>query len=515
MIEIRLLLVKAITLLYLESQLPEPMERSYDLCNSIISHIKLPETYNLPELGRDPVSHLVDTLRQMTTVPETIKYSKPELLQRLRVNLSADSGLYDSLVTGFNIDNTADVEIIKSNIGSYRSICRQFNNQTKVKKLLKEAHTQVWFQPDKVDWRYFVAEHIENLMPFTAMDTECTVKHPSIVNDVTFTDREAVRNIFQQSVRELDSRGIIRFGHQGINRMFGSSGGGRRGEMICIQALQHNYKSGMALDLFRSAALYNTPSMKDPTKKPMLMRITFENTLENDFALLYRSLVENETGEYVDPRYIDPVEASCYVIDRLQATGFTINMCHIDPSEYTFRDLFDRIEQFEAMGYEIHMLNVDYLAMISKKGCNTGPSGVEYRDLFRRVRNFISKRGILFVTPHQMSTEAKVLMRTGLDNFVQEVAGKGYYDSCRTIDNELDFEMVIHIVKVNGESYLTIQRGKHRKPMPTPEIDLYCVYKFEKVGTIPDDVLSYDTSRRTVGGGTAAEGGGNAFYHGL
>lgn len=516
MIDIKLVLVKAITLLYLEGQLPDITERSYDLCNNIISHIKLPETYNLPELGRDPVVHLRETLKTMVAGKNEL--SKPELLQRLRVNLSTDSGLYDSLVTGFNIDLCDDVNIIKENVYSYRGVLRQYDSQTKIKDILRNSYSQAWYQPDTVDWRTFVSEHIESLTPYTNFDSDVTVKHASVVDDIIFgADRDALKTIFEKSVQELDITGVLKFGHQGINKLFGTAGGARRGELIVIQALQHKFKSGLCLEMFKAAALYNTPMMRDPTKKPMLMRISFENPMATDAVLLYRSLVENETGLYVDPRYIDPVEATIYIQQRLEATGYTINMCHIDPSEYGFRDLFDRIEQFEAMGYEIHMLNLDYLAMMSKKGCAAGPAGSEYRDLFRRVRNFMSKRGITVITPHQISTEGKRLLRNGInDTFVQEIANKGYYDSCGTIDQEVDMEIVIHIVEVPGDgSYLTLQVGKHRGPIYTPEKDKYCVYRFEKVATIPDDILGMDASRKVVGGKTMHDGGDAPWFHNL
>src|SRR5699024_3263055 len=99
----------------------------------------------------------------------------------------------------------------------------------------------------------------------------------------------------------------------------------------------------------------------------------------------------------------------------------------------------------------------DYLNMMSKKGCNQGPHGEEIRDLFRRTRNFFSKRGIAVVTPHQISTEAKTLLRNGQSNFVQQIANKGYYDGCKRIDQEVDCEIYLHIVITNGESYMTIQ----------------------------------------------------------
>lgn len=60
---------------------------------------------------------------------------------------------------------------------------------------------------------------------------------------------------------------------------------------------------------------------------------------------------------------------------------------------------------------------------------------------------------------------------------------------------------------------MTIQRGKHRGlPIITPLKDLYCVYPFEAVGNIVDDLLLDDMSRRMVGGGTARENYEEPWY---
>jgi hypothetical protein len=74
-----------------------------------------------------------------------------------------------------------------------------------------------------------------------------------------------------------------------------------------------------------------------------------------------------------------------------------------------------------------------------------------------------------------------------VEDFVKVVANKGYYDGCKRLGQEPDLEMFIHIVKVHGSSYLTIQRGKHRSAV-TPEKDLYCVLPFKEIGTIPWDI---------------------------
>lgn len=499
----KLILVKAITLLYLESKLTDKTNSTRELITELLTHIKLPDSYTMGDFGRDPLVNIRDTVRWMLTTSKDYEFEKIDLLQRLRVNCNNDQSLYEAFFNSINPE--LEEKKLKLSVINYRTGIKESIAQLNVKEILKNAYNKVSFHNAMVDWRVFVGEVLGELEPYRNMEVTET-GHPSIVSDIMFSDAEAVKGVMQRSVTELEDRGVIKFGWRGLNRMFGPTGGARRGEFIVIGALQHNFKSGTTLEMFKSAAIYNKPTLRDPTKKPLLMRISFENPITLDITNLYRSLYENQTGTYCDPMTIDVDEATTTVMERLQASGFHINMVHIDPSEFTYRDLFDRIEKFEADGYEIIMLNIDYLPMMSKKGCAQGPAGVEIRDLYRRVRNFTSKRGIITITPHQLSTEAKQLTRIGVENFVQEIANKGYYDGCKTIDQEVDMEIYQHIVKVNGISYLTFQRGKHRKPTITPEKDLYFCYRFYDVGTIPDDIEKADMSRRHVGGSTVEEG---------
>lgn len=110
------------------------------------------------------------------------------------------------------------------------------------------------------------------------------------------------------------------------------------------------------------------------------------------------------------------------------------------------------------------------------------------------------------ITPHQLSTEAKQLIRDGRQDFVKEIAEKGYYDKCRTIDNEVDIELYIHIEKLNKKSYLTIQRGKHRVPTIIPDELKYIVLPFYDIAGIPDDYGKADTTCKKVGGGPLNSG---------
>ena len=104
------------------------------------------------------------------------------------------------------------------------------------------------------------------------------------------------------------------------------------------------------------------------------------------------------------------------------------------------------------------------------------------------------------------------MIRDGRQNFVKEISEKGYYDKCRTIDNEVDLEIYIHIEKVNRKSYLTIQRGKHRGADVIDDRSKYIVLPFTNIGDIKDDINTDEISLEKPGGEPICKGGGSPFW---
>ncbi len=513
----KLLLVKSVTLLYLESKLPNKSVTSSDIITQLISLIKTTETTIVGiDYGKDPIMALRETLRWMAANPVDTTYDKSELLQRIRVNIGDDDALYAAIVDG--IDNDIDGDFLQKRIHSYRNQLRGYLETIRARDHVKKAYMKMHYNTNEiVDFGAYIKDLRQDLLAFEENPDDAGREHRGLVSEINFRDLSSIKREFGAMKDEISSNGALRFGLQGFNRMLGSARGGRRGELMVVGALQHNYKSGFALDLLRHAAMYNTPYMFNRERKPLLLRISLENPARNDIMHLYKSIVEQDTGLPVDLENLDVDEASFYVKAVMEKNGYEVILRHYDPSDFTYHDLFELIEKYEADGYEIHMLNIDYLNLMNKRGCEGGPMGADTRSLFRRVRNFINSkdRRIFTITPHQLSTDAKIMTRAGVTNFVKEIANKGYYDSCRTLDQEVDLEIYLHKEVINGEAYLTIQRGKHRGlPIITPANDLYCVYKFEAVGNIVDDYLRDDMSRRMVGGGTAIQGFEAPWYHG-
>lgn len=505
----KLILVKSITLLYRESQLPASMERSTALVRNVLSTVKLPEMSLSLDPESEAISELKKTALSMADNSPDHEYEPTELLQRLKVSCGGDDTLYEALCQGIMGD--LQEGSLKRTCLNIKHAFKNYYRDLAVSDIIHKAGVQLKFNRESItDMKQFVAEVCASLEPY---QLDANLKDPAIVSHVQFDKVETITEVFKSVQQQANGSSILKVGYQGINRML--QGGFRRGEQVVIGALQHKYKTGFTLSMFKHFALYNTPEMIDPTKKPLLLRISFEDDINNNMRFLYTSLKENETGEAVtdaELEMLSPEEVALYVQQKMRVNGYEIEMLRVDPTKWSYMDICNKVLEYEADGFEVHVLMLDYLYMVPTTGCTPGPAGHDVRDMFRRMRNFTNPRKITCITPHQLSTDAKQLVREGKTNFVQEIANKGYYAGCKQIDQEVDLELYIHIEIVNGKSWLTVQRGKHRIIGQTPLVDQYCVLPFEPIGGIRDDINGPDTTRRKVGGGPIGSTDENPFW---
>jgi len=119
------------------------------------------------------------------------------------------------------------------------------------------------------------------------------------------------------------------------------------------------------------------------------------------------------------------------------------------------------------------------------------------------------------MTPWQISTEAKDLIRNGSLDFVKLLPGRGYYAGTKQIDQVLDAELFIHKETYKGQAYLTVQAGKLRRIVKPTEDKLYRVYEFVPKGCIPWDLYKPNSARLKIGGPTIDQltSGGDNFEH--
>lgn len=507
------LLAKSITLLFHESKVSGTKDKSSDIVRNVLTEMKLPDESLGLNHEREILVNLRNTALAMCEDPPDHEYEVHDILQRVKIDCGEDNTTFDAIKESISFEMT-DEQRKRSCLNINRDLGNHFRDE-KVKAIIKETFSKYLFHGDQIkDRRAFIQEIIIKLEPYTI---DAVAKDPGIISEVLMSNDEDMIAAFEEVDKLGDGGAVFKTGWQALNRAL--RGGFRRGEQCLIGALQHKFKTGFTLSIFRQIAQYNTPVIGPEGKKPMLIRISFEDNIGNNMHFLYSGIYENEhrkpapaikvkdpaTGEMVgDAKALWP-----YVQERMQVNGFEIAMVRVNPSEWTYKDICNYVIKMESQGFDVQLLMVDYLSMIPTTGCTEGPAGVDIRDLFRRMRNFTSARNICMITPHQLSTQAKEKLRDGATDFVKQINEQGYYSGSKQIDQEVDLELLIHIEISNGKSYLTVQRGKHRYPGAIEEKDKYFVLPFQEKtfsSGILDDINGPDSAMRKIGGGSFGSG---------
>jgi hypothetical protein len=235
-----------------------------------------------------------------------------------------------------------------------------------------------------------------------------------------------------------------------------------------------------------------------------MVRISFEDEMPNIMKFLFTQMRYTETRQYVNFDDYESDFVSEYVMTNLQKNGWRVIMLRVDPTSWTYKDVFNYITSLEAQGYSIEGLWLDYMGLLPTTGCIQGNAGEALRNMLRRFRNFAAAKGMLFQTPHQLSTGAKSLLRgqTTPAMFVKDVAEKGYAAGCKQLDQELDLEFYHHKFAHGKQWYLGVQRGKHRGHMIQDEKKFFILPFPSNLMPIPDDINDDGPIIRRIGAST-------------
>lgn len=505
--DVKLALVKMIALVYRESQIIGA-ERSNEVITGVLNNIKFPKLAFEQSEGRETINHLRNTLNWMLEQPSNHVFSRDDLLVRLRCNINEQNNLYQALEAVIKQELT-EVSL-KQACSELRGELKEFVKLEEVKKTLSEMN-KLAISGITSDVKDSLLENIEKLTECLTVSKASRSVHE--VAHITPSNKQGIKALIKQGMEEESGTGGIQTGLQGLNRMFGHTGKMRYGEWWHVYALPHNYKSGLLMRLMIDGLLHNDPPKVRDGFKPTIVRISFENEPHRDLLFIFEFLYAAEFKQ--KPDYSDDQLTEEYIIEfvdsRLSARGWHWEYFRLNPSDFTFRDLFELLDRLENDNLEVKVLTLDYLAMISKAGCSQGPNGFEVRDLVRRVRNYCTRKGILTINAHQLSTEAKAIIRGGFDQrkFLAEIEGKGYFDGSKAIDNEPDGEIYIHLYKNPklNEKWLMFRRGKHRKISITPDCDLEFSYKMSPLLGLPyQDIYGSDQSYSQPGGLSRSEG---------
>lgn len=478
------ILLKCVVLLHRENELSIQHDNSKDLVKTIISTMKDSRGKSLTGGETNVIDDLCNYLLNMINTSDA--FDKDSIIQGMEIILKEKDNLIKNIEKQLNQDLTNNQ--LKRSIVSSRNALNNYYTDFKILNLISKANYIL--NTGRLEVNQTIKDYANTLVTnLESLNIESNEKDPGIVDEIDISNEDEMRNVLTKAKNQSTGIGKLRTGWKGLNAM--TQGGFRRGETVLINALQHKYKSGFTQSLFMQLAMNNVPVMDDPEKKPLLIYISLEDDTEVYTAFMYKYLYFNEHKKMPDMKEITSDEMAKYIKDKLTKNGYHVKIFKVNPSEWSIKHLFNKILKLEANGYEIHACFVDYLAKLPTIGCtNTGPGGTEVRDMFNRCRNFFGSRKITFITPHQLSTEAKQLIRNGVPdvNFVKEIVGKGYFELSKQIDQVVDLELYIHIANVNRKPHLTVQRGKHRIDSILDEDKFYFLLPFPHKAPILEDV---------------------------
>lgn len=534
------LLIKIFTLLYQETKQETVSELSRGLSARIIETIKLPEVTLGLDAERSILGNLVKTAKRVINDMVEDGISVTDLKQQFIIDclddtptrLALDAGLIEGLEEK---ERTILIKSIRRELNGYL-------REESCRAILKEYQTKATFHSEEIaDMAGHIQEMIGKLEPFITTGEQ---DDPALVGRAILSNDDpqdtSVLEVYRNIKKTAGGSRGYRTGFVHVNKMV--AGVIDEGKLVTAAALQHNHKTGFTLAIFRQMLMYNIPQVpfaedegktleeleieeqaqvyspddwvlyndpyanravpvialkdpfqgKTPKKKPLAIRISAEDELTDNMQKLFEDIYFNVEGKPATLADFSDVEMTAYVKKHLLRNGWHAHFERINPSEWTYRNICQRVLDAEANGYEVKVFMLDYLGMIPTRGCETGAIGHDLRDMFRRVRNFMSARGILFITPHQLSSEAQRLERLGGEDLVKKFRTGAYYAGSVQIAQEIDLEFFLHIEWFNGIKYLTIQRGKFRSTRTgkIPEDHTYCALPFDvNGGGLQDDIL--------------------------
>lgn len=454
------ILSKCLTLLYRESQLETLTEPSHDLVLTALEKIKLSGSVLGEHLKRDTTLALKNLVLEMARNEPGHLYDASSLLQQVRIITNGDENLYKAIAQA--VEGELEPPQLKRTITSLRKSVGSFYREQRQLELIRRAEKDLSYGRHNIP---DVTQYIQNFITELEITAAKTAgKDAGIVRSLDLGDDVSVREVFDSVTASNTEDLSFKTGWRELNDAL--LGGPRPGDCMQISALQHNYKSGFSLTTFAQIALFNKPKTKDPNKKPLLYRVSLEDPVRNNAQFLYQFLKYDETRQPVSVKGVSTEEMSDYVKKRLQINGYHVLIDEVNPLNWTYHSLINRIIELESQGYAVEVLSVDYLAKLPTTGCSQGAIGDDMMDMLSRIRAFCSANGILFMTPHQLSTEAMRLLQTvPAEQFLNHIKGGGFFEKSKGLGRIYDIGVLIHKVESAAGDYLHVLIDKHRFPV--------------------------------------------------
>lgn len=317
-------------------------------------------------------------------------------------------------------------------------------------------------------------------------DVEAIASKYGPVEVIDMSNKESIRNA-HKLFKERRVNHILRTGLQGLNKMFGPSGGMALGESILFAARTHHFKSGMLTKMAQWIPMYS--KLPDGLmKKPMILFISLENEGYQNMMKLFKEMYVALKGE-LPPLGMSDDDIVNDIYEFFNQSGYTLVIERYLPENFGCDELIALVERYENSGFKIIACIIDYLTQM-KTHTTGSSSNAGKHDLLQticnRVVNYCKALGITMITAHQLNRGASDIAASGIPHPVKHFSERHFAGSTG-IAREFDCIFYQEIEKDEaGASWLTMHWGKHRYVDDTPEVDKFAAFPFTSKGILDD-----------------------------
>lgn len=490
-----LVLVKILSALYQSKKL-----KDNNLINELVETLE-----ELPKPNTDVFSQDKETRDSIkATIHWLLKQPNDEtavikslLTQRVELFCKNDEALKKTIDAGLedgdNEEHTR--KLVYKHITDIRLNSETEAFQKKFKSAIRDFYFKELHEMKREDWG--------NLIDLVQERVNATYeeRQSEIVHTITSNTPESFHAIIEMAKKENSKQGILRLGLQGINQSLEPDGGMRRSKFYLVNALTNRGKSLTMAHFLASIGLYNIPLLRNASKIPTLLMESSEDTMDLIIMRMYKlALTVGETleGDFQTDSKEDIVTA---IVNCFKTNGWFLIVNQIEANKDSMQHMFDRVRALEMKGHEIIWYGYDYLGLVPIDKIPGESKSDKLQILFRRVRSFMIARGICFVTPHQLSPDAKKMLKETDDEsevyFAREVAGKSMTETSTKITNEVDVEITIHVAKTPLRNYFTWCVGKSRGEGCEPS-KRFGIYDIDPTHGLKHDINGKPAFRRSL-----------------
>lgn len=490
-----LILVKILTALYQVKKLNDKtlLNELLDILSTV--PVTSSEVFIQDKKTEDDIRATIDWILEQ---PDDEPIIKSMLMQRVMDFTANAPELKTSIELG--MEDIASEErirqIIYKHIKEIRRNSTDTNFEKTFKKTVKEFHFGSVKKFKKEDWI-----KLADLVQEKINEDFNEDRQTEVVASVTSEDPKSFESVIGQAKAEASLDGILKMGLQGLNKALEPDGGFRRAKFYLINALTNRGKSFTLGHILASVGLYNKPQLRDKSKIPTVVLDSAEDSLDLIIVRMFKLFCVAEYGEMKDFMQCSAQEIIDVIVNGFKKNGWCLIINQIEPNKDNFYKFCDRIRRLELKGHEIILYAYDYLAMMELEGMTGDTKGDKLQMLYRKVRSFTMSRGICFVTPHQLSPEAKKMLRESDDEsevyFGREVAGKSMTETSTKLTNEVDVEITVHVAKTDVKNYWTFSIGKQRGEGCDPK-DRFGIYDIDPVKGLIHDYHTKPAYRKSL-----------------